>query len=533
MMFLYVTPVMMSSLSSLRTLRMLRRRVTGVPVAGLLVMASAGAYGQDSVSDAGLGRLASIVPYVSISETLTDNVRLTNTGQQAEQITEISAGVRINIDGAMLKTFLDYSLSHVIYAQNSSTDRSQYQNGLNTFGTLEAVDNWAFVDFSGSISQQAVSAFGTPSIDNTSINANRAEVSSYRISPYVRGRLGNLTSYEARYSRAVTGSDAQASSGVANSEGLVKIKGDSAFRNLGWSADASRQRVDYSEGRPTEVDRVSLGLSYTITPQLRIFANGGREANNYTSVDKQSYDGSGFGVDWSPSEMTRLSASRDHRSFGNAHNLSFEHRTARTGWRFTDSKNVSVTPGQATAGTFGTMYDLLYSQFASFEPDATARAQLVDAYLQANGMSPNVVAINGFLTSAVSLQRRQDLSFTLLGVRDTLTFIASRSEGTRLDTVSAGVDDFSSSAVVRQRGFSVSYAHRLAPDYSLGVLVSQQNTSGESSLQDTTFRFFNISIAGKVGRRATASAGVRHAVSSSTTVPYVENAITCKLNVQF
>ena len=512
------------------SLRKLRIRVAGVPVASILAMVSAGAYAQESVSGGGPGRAVSIVPRVSFTETLTDNVRLTNAGQQSEQITAISPGIRINIEGARVKGYFDYALNQIFYAQGSSP--SQSQNALNTFGTLEAVDNWAFVDFSGSISQQAVSAFGTQSIDNSSANANRAEVSSFRISPYVRGRLGDLVSYDVRYSQAVTRSDAAGTSGVTSVDGIANFRGDSAFRNLGWSADVSQQRVDFYAGRPTEADRLNLGLSYLITPQLRVSVNAGREANNYTSFDKQSFNTSGVGVHWSPSETTKLSASRDHRSFGDAHSLSFEHRTARTAWRFSDTKDVSATPNQAVVGSLGSIYDLLYSQFTSLEPNAAARAQLVNAYLLANGISPNAVVISSFLTSALSLQRRQDLSFALLGMRDTITFIATRSKSTRLDTVSAGVDDFTTSEVVRQRGFSVNYAHRLTPDYSLGVLVSQQKASGVSSLQETTLRFLNLSLTGKVGNRATASVGVRRVVSSGNS-PYVENAITGNLTVQF
>lgn len=509
----------------------LRMHVAGVPVAGILIIVSAGAYGQESLSDAGQSRAVTIVPRIAITETLTDNVRLASTGRQAEQITEISPGIRISREVGRLRGYFDYSLSEVVYAQSSSP--SQSQNALNTFGTLEAVDNWAFLDFNGSISQQAISAFGTQSIDNTSINANRTEVSSYRLSPYLRGRLGNLANYEARYSRAVTSSDAAAQSGVTTVDGAVRINSDSTFRNVGWSVDGNRQRVDYSAGRPTEADRLNLRLSYSVTPQLNVFANGGREANNYTSFEKQSYGTSGFGVNWSPSETTAISAQQDHRSFGDSHSLSFENRTARTAWRFSDSKDVSATPSQTGLASLGSIYDLLYLQFASLEPNPTARARLVNAYLQANGISPNAIVLTSFLTSAVSLQRRQDLSLALLGVRDTVTFIATRSEGNRLDTVSRGVDDFSNSSLVRQRGFIVNYAHRLTPDYSLGVLASQQKTSGDSSQQDITLHSFNINVTGRVGRKATASVAVRRVVSSGGTSSYTETAVIGSLIVQF
>lgn len=497
-------------------------RVARVPLAGFLFVASAGAYSQ-----------VTIVPRVSITETVTDNVRLSNTSHQAEQITEIGAGIQINIDGGKLKTYFDYSGSSVMYAQGSSPNSTEFQNGLNTFGTLEMVDNWAFVDFSGAISQQGISPFGTQSIGNTSINANRAEVSNYRLSPYVRGRLGSLADYEARYSRAITGSDAAATSGVTTVDGLVKISGDTSFRSLGWSADASQQSVDYSAGRSTEVDRFNLGLSYSFAPQFNVFASAGRESNNYTTFDKESYATSGFGANWSPSERTKLSAARYRRSFGDAHSLSFDYRTARTAWKYTDAKDVSATPNQIGFASLGSIYDILYSQFASIEPNPVSRAQLVNAFLQANGINPNAAVVSSFLTSALSVTRRQDLSFALLGVRDTVTFLATRSESNRLDTLSTGVDDFNTSSLIRQRGFSVNYAHRLTPDYSLGVLVSQQHTSGDSNLQSTKLQLLNVNVTGKVGKQAVASVGVRHVVSSGNTAPYIENAVIGSLNVQF
>ena len=440
-----------------------------------------------------------VVPRVGLTETLTDNVRLDDQNQKSELVTQVSPGIRVDIKGAKLKTFFDYALTHVSYARGTAASRTQ--NALNTFGTLEAIDNRAFVDFSGSISQQAVSAFQTQSLDNTAINANRTEVSTYRVSPYLRGQLGDSANYEARYTHSLTSSGSALSSDVTSTDGSVKLTGGSAFRRLGWSADAGRQTADYSAGRATESDRLNLGLSYAITPQLIALVNGGHEANNFTSLDKQGYATSGFGMNWNPSERTKLSASRNKRSFGQAHNLSFEHRSARTTWRVSDSKDVSVTPSQS------------------------------GFLLNTETLQPTV--ISSFLTSAISLQRRQDMSVSLLGVRSTVTLTATRSESTRLDTLSIGQDDLNSSAVVNQRGFSVNYSHRLTPDYSLGVVLSQQDTSGALSTQDSTLRGLNINVSGKVGHRTSATLSARRIVSSGSSVPYTENALPGNLNVQF
>ena len=503
----------------------MRRACRPSRVAWVLVCASASA--QVFAAD---GPAVRILPRVSVTQTWTDNVRLSADSEQADQITEVAPGVTLTIEGDRLKAYVDYALNEIYYAQGSSPRRSQ--NLLNGFGTLEAVEGWAYLDFNASISQQTLSAFGPQSISNTALNPNQAEVSSYRISPYVRGKLGSWADYDARYSRIETNSDSAVASGVVAVDSSVKIKGDSSLRNLGWSADASRQRVDYSAGRSTQADRLNLGMSYAISPQLGVSANVGRESDNFTSLEKQSDGTHGFGVSWAPSERTRVSVTRGQRPFGTTHTLNLDHRTARTVWRFTDSKDVAATPSQSNFTGFGSVYDLLFSQFAALEPRVDERARLVNAFLRDNGIKPDLGAINSFLTSAVFVQRRQDALFALLGVRDTITFVATRSDSRRLDLVSLAVDDLSTSSLIRQQGLSVDWSHRLTPDYSLGLLVSGQKTSGSLGLQSTRLQLLNASLSGRVGRHALATIGLRHVVSRGN-LPYDETAINFNLTVQF
>ncbi len=465
-------------------------------IVGVFALVSAPAYGQDADSNERT-RSVSIAPRVTVAETFTDNATLVNAGKKAEQITEISPGIRIYSNGSRVKAYLDYALRGVAYAQNSSPRRSQ--NALNTFGTIEALDQWMYLDFSGTISQQSMSAFGTQSNVDTLINSNKTEVSSYRLSPYFRGRLGGLINYEARYSRTLMHSSASEASGVATSDGVVNLGGDTAFRSLTWSSNINRQVIDYSAGRSTEADSVDAGLSYSVTPQFIVFSNAGRESSNYTSFDKQIFDTRSWGASWFPTERTRFSVSRAHRSFGETHSFIFEHRTALTVWKLTDKKDMSAAPSQTG--------------------------------LLSNDANPSAPVISGFLSSAVSQQHRQELALTLLGVRDTVTFAAVGSENRRLDTISSGIDDLSTSAV-RQLGFSVDYLHRLTPDYSLELLGSQQRTLDLPGLQDATLYLININLTGKVGRYATASAGVRRSVFSSAS-PYDESALFFNLILQF
>lgn len=468
----------------------------------------------------------SVSTRVTVTETWTDNVRLT-TNAESERITEVRPGIRVDVNKARLKGFFDYALSGLAYANSTSTNRSL--NALTSNLKLEAIDDTLFVDVSGTIAQQATSAFGTQSVDNTTLNANQTEVSTYRIAPSLKGSFGSGGSYSAQYSRSTSSSGAAGASNTATNELTLNLKGDVGTRRLGWTLDFASQDVNFSAGRSTENSRALLGLVYAITPLLELSGGVGNEAQNYSSTAKETNPVSGLGLSWRPREATKLSFVLLHHSYGDTYTLSFDHRTGRTAWQYSDSKTTTLTPNLQGAGS---AYDLYFAQFATTEPDPVARAQLVNSYLQTYGIAPSSSVNAGFVSSSLALQHRRQLSFALLGKRDTITFIASQSESNRLDTLTQAVDDFTASPTVRQDGWSANVAHRLSPDYTIGLLVSQINSHGNLSTQFSDLRNVNLSLTGKIGKKSTATLGMRKVDSTNSEKPYSESALTATINLQ-
>ena len=109
------------------------------------------------------------------------DIALSTTGKRSELITQVSPGIRIISQGGRVRGSLDYSLSEFLYANN--TRGRQSQNALNTLGSVEIYDKLAYVDFSGLISQQSVSAFAAQSNSPGAINPN---------SPIARRLLANV-----------------------------------------------------------------------------------------------------------------------------------------------------------------------------------------------------------------------------------------------------------------------------------------------------------------------------------------------------
>ena len=216
-----------------------------------------------------------IKPRMALTETWTDNVVVGGqNNKESGFITQLAPGIRIDAKTARLKAYFDYALTGYFYSTSSASSRTQ--NSLNTFGTLEAISNWMYLDFSGQIAQQAISAFGTQSPSNANINTNSAETSTYRLSPYIRGQVAGIADYSLRYTLSTTQSNASAASDIELSDWAGRLLGSTPFQSLKWSVDATQQNASYSRGRTTEAERLYATGTYTIVPQFRISLSGGQ-----------------------------------------------------------------------------------------------------------------------------------------------------------------------------------------------------------------------------------------------------------------
>lgn len=467
-----------------------------------------------------------VKPRISLTETWTDNANLnqgSTNSKQSDLITEIAPGIQVQARTARLKGYLDYSLRGQQYAQNTNSARTQ--NSLNAFGTLEAIDNWLFIDFSGVIAQQSISAFGTQPPSNTSVNNNSTETSTYRVSPYVRGLLGGTAEYLLRYNSSTTRSNSGSLAGIDISQLSGQLKGSTPFQQLKWTIDGNQQTTDYSTGRTTEAELYRGMLNYSIFPQFRVSVSGGWESNNYASASQESRNTHGYGFDWNPTERTQLSFFKERRFFGDGHNISFSHRFPMSSIQYTNTRDVTVLPDQFGYIGQGTVYDQVNRLFSGIS-DPVLRANTVNAFIAAFGLNPNTKVVSSFLSSQASVQRREQLSYVIYGARDSITFMANRSESQSLLATTIGNDDFSKTNSIRQSGLSINFAHRLSEISNLNLLLSRQESTGGtgSSLKATT-TMYQANVSTKLGAKTTGTLSVRRSEFDNSTTPYTENAL--------
>lgn len=476
-----------------------------------------------------LGYSFFITPNLSTTETWTDNLFPDNAIKTSGSITEISPGINLKKTSGKLRGYLNYSLNSINY--NGIESKSLLQNALNTSAIAEVIEGHGFVEINGLISQQTISAFSVQT-NNNNYNKNKTEVSTYSLVPSYRGRLVDILDYEGKYSLSSTNVKNAAKFSSIDSLITINLSGNKFLGKLSWTLSGNHQVISRDIGSNTEVDSLKLSFIYPITNKLIFSVSGGKVKENYSSFEKQSSTTSGMGLNWYVSERTKLTTNIENNSLGKVYSVNFEHATPRTIWKVSDIKSVSLSNSSINTG-LGNTYDLLFTQFSAGERDPIKIAQRVNEFLQLYGISPNTFSVNGYLTARNYIQHTQNISFALLGIRDTITFTAVRNVGKGIANSILVSDDFNNSSYIQQSGFTVVYSHRLTEDTVFSNQLSNQNIHGDLSSQNSQLKTFIISSSTRVASKAYLTLSARHAVSSSTVSPFRETAIVGSLNLQF
>lgn len=481
---------------------------------GALVTFAASAQGSD------------FTPTLTVATSYSDTKGQITLEQDSQFITQISPGFRWVRNGGRFQAAVDYRLDAKFYSKQDEANARQ--NALTASFKTEAIENWLFVDALGSIAQEAISPFGSPISQSPSVNDNATEVRRFSLSPYVRGRVFGGAVYEARWRVVRTRGSRDVSANSDTDTKQVSL-GSSNDAKLGWGLMVSRQEVDFGSGANSTSDRVNLQGSLAVLPELRLGLTGGSESTDVVGGTRRSYDNWGWTAQWTPTPRTELSVSSERRYFGDAHNVRFTHRMRRSTWIYTDTRGASSGGDVAGAGQPVSLYNLYFNLFAAQEPDPALRDQLVRAFLLAIGQDPAALVSGGFLTSAVTLQRRQDLAWAIQGVRSSVSLQAFRGETRALQEAGSQLN----TAPIKQFGYTASVSYRLTPSSSISLVGSRQRTASSSTQPESDLQSAAISLSSVLGPYVSTSFSLRHSDFDSVANPYREAAATVSLTVRF
>jgi uncharacterized protein (PEP-CTERM system associated) len=246
--------------------------------------------------------------------------------------------------------------------------------------------------------------------------------------------------------------------------------------------------------------------------------------------ERRTYDNWGYSVRWQPSPRTDFSLNSDRRYFGRSHALTISHRLRRSTFRYTDSRGTTGGSNPAGVGQPVTLFTVFDQLFTATQPDPDLRRQLVLDFIAGLGRDPGELVSGGFLTQAISLQRRQDLSYGWAGRRNSISVQAFRS---RTGAVRDAQDTSTQRNEVLQTGYSLSASHRLTPISSLTLTGSRQMTKALDGQDANDLKSAALSWSSQVSRMASTAVTARYSVFNSPTSPYREAAISASLSLRF
>ena len=474
-------------------------------------------------------------PEITVTESFTDNPALVPSATAKKSlVTESTPGIRIEKNGVRSKIYVDYRFHDFRYRSNSRLNNSQRL--LTSYATVEAVDNWFFVDASANITQQNRSAFGTAAAtDASGVNANRIETATNQISPYIRGKLSDIATYQLRLVGADIHSNDALLPDTKARQWTGFIKNEHAVSGFGWSVDGNALSFRNKAVGKSYDERVRGTVSYEIDSQIHVSAIGGHEATNFFGVQNDRSNTSGLGLEWSPDTRTQFAAVREKRFFGFGHSVSLKHRTALSAWSFKSSRDIVGPSGQMAAAGSGSTAGLLSDLLASAIPDPVAREAAVRKRLEDSGLSANSASGGGFATGRPSLIRSDEASVALRGVYNTITLTFTRRDQRGLGPILVGSDSFSLSNDIRQRGINLNWAYRLTPHSSLSLLATALRSEGLSVAHlDSNQRSLNLLFSTRVGVHTYATFGARRVrFDNSLNTGYRENAVLGSVSLRY
>jgi hypothetical protein len=233
-----------------------------------------------------------IRPYVSVSETFTDNVHAASSPRDAAAYTNIAPGVSISADTPRLQAVLSGNLNTALYIP-SSTDLNQVYGSLYASGFGTIVPDALFVNLNSIVTQSTtLPGFGFQNLSRLPTN-QQTQVYSNTVSPFFRHSFDGVVDTQLAYTFNSTnyggnttvvtsplGTPTTLASSTFNEGTFIAATGQDFSRTLSrLTLDAS----NYNTSTTNQNSQFSAfnDLEYRITPQIAALARVGYQSIQY------------------------------------------------------------------------------------------------------------------------------------------------------------------------------------------------------------------------------------------------------------
>jgi uncharacterized protein (PEP-CTERM system associated) len=465
----------------------------------------------------------------------------TSSLRESDLIVALSPTISLRGEGRRMRVSGAAALSAVTYREG--TQDSSFDPVGRFTANLEAIEDWFFIDAEVSATRSLVNPLA-PQVEGPS-SFNRSTDLTARISPYIDRTFPNDLRLLIRSDNAWT--DARGGPEPVPTEYSARhfLRFSRTPRPFGWAFEAERRRddrVDVGVDGAAWYDLARLRLGYVFGGTLEVGIRGGYERSDLF-VDGDTVSFVGAELSWRPSERTRLEGFWEDRSFGDAWNLVFTHRSPFVAWDWRSSRDLT-TFGDAALSlpATGDLSALLDASLRTRIVDPVERARAVEEFITKRGLPRSLSGPINVFSDQVVIRTSRTGTMTFIGNRSTIALSGyyQRDETPTTDVFglpAGGVSD------LRQYGATLAYSRRLSAISSALASVTWTKTRDAagpaaalplSTTAESRQQTFRIQYDRQLAPRTTGFVGARYQIyDSDVIIDSSETAIFAGLGHRF
>ena len=482
-------------------------------------------------------------PTFDVRETYTDNVALRERSRARGQfVAEFAPGLIFTHRGGRLTVNGLYQFQSILMPGGPVAGTYRSAHFLQADARAAVIRDLFYIDAGAALAQQPISAFGPPVSSHSYASANRAEVATWRISPYLVRRFGRLATSELRYTHdSVDAGRSGLGSTVGNSVAF-RLASGSAFDTVGWTLDARRQHIGDAVAQDWRSATANASLRYRLSRTWRLTGGIGYDSYDYAPLGGVTAGKAwNVGLDWSPGPRTRVQASTGRRFYGPSHALTASHRSRHTVWSVHYSDAIASTRSNfllpATIDTATLLDDL----FRPVYTDPVERRSAVQDYLRRTGLPPSLAENINFFSNRYSLQKtlRASMAYRRGGSSGVLSVFRLRRDALSVresDSALLGNTFDTTNDKISQHGISATVHYTLSSRTSLGATADLVRSESRTTGATSSSNVLRLTARHNLSERMSGAVELRHVQGSTALLGgtrYTENAIAFTLSKRF
>lgn len=464
---------------------------------------------------------------ISVSEIYTDNRCLVRDDKEDAWSTSVSLNSGSGLGYSRQGSRASLSLDGSVQINTDKDDRagcdtsgsrtgSRFSPRLRANGKVELIEQILFVDASASARQTTLDPFSI-SDENETSRQNRNTTYTYKVSPYLKGRIKDFAqgvlrfNYDDQYNSEDGVDDSSRSSATLDIDSISDSK-------LSWgiSGDYTRESYDQNnlnEGRDNDFASASARLGYQISKRWKITGTTGQDFNDFKSTLDEN-DGSFWNaaINWDPSPRTSIEVGTGERFYGSNDRFSITHKHRRS--NFSASYNKSLTSSRTLRE------EDVFLLITDFEGNP-----IYDEFGQPLILTSTATT----LTRSPIINESLKLGYRLQGRRSSIAVDASESKQLR-------TEDNRSSVF---RDISLSGNRTLSRDATFNGRITYRERTADSGSEalgsDSESWIYTLGLSRDIGSKSKLSLNYTHTDRRSDNVnnEYKENRIIATIRVNF